>query len=137
MIHFIYEDKRWDRRLEPLAERAYVAAGMDGEVSLLLAGDVLVAKYNLEYRGKDCATNVLSFETGDRELPGDIILSYDTLSREAMEQGVAFEAHFAHLLLHGLLHLMGHDHQVEAEAEKMEAKEIEILEKLGFGNPYI
>jgi probable rRNA maturation factor len=91
---------------------------------------------NKSYRGKDKATNVLSFINDDEPL-GDIILAYETIEREAIEQEKSFRDHTIHLIIHGILHLMGHDHEVPEEAAKMEAKEIKILKKLGIENPYL
>lgn len=107
----------------------------DGEVSIVLADNDFVQTLNRDYRGKDRPTNVLSFPQ-DAPLLGDIILALETLEREANEQSKAFNDHFTHLLVHGLLHLLGHDHIEEAEAEVMEALEIEILDALGIKNPY-
>ena len=136
-LHFIYSGGKWNDFFASLAERAAKAAGAIGEISVLLADDETIRSYNREWRGIDEPTNVLSFETGDKALPGDIIVSYDTLEREAKERGIPLEAHFAHLFLHGLLHLAGHDHMADADAEKMEAREAEILAELGYENPYI
>ena len=101
---------------------------------------------NLEYRGKNYPTNVLSFPfevpphiTEEMEFPllGDLVICAQVVNREALEQNKTFEAHWAHMLLHGCLHLLGYDHIEDIEAEQMEAIEIEILEKIGFPNPYI
>jgi probable rRNA maturation factor len=95
---------------------------------------------NRDYRGKDYATNVLTFAYTEDEnaevTQGDIILCTDVLQREAAEQKKTVEAHTAHLIVHGVLHAQGYDHEDEEEAEEMEALEIEILEALGFSNPY-
>ena len=101
---------------------------------------------NLEYRGKNYPTNVLSFPfevpphiTEEMEFPllGDLVICAQVVNREALEQNKTFEAHWAHMLLHGCLHLLGYDHIEDIEAEQMEAIEIEILQKIGFPNPYI
>lgn len=95
---------------------------------------------NREYRSKDYATNVLTFaytEDPDAELTqADIVLCTDVLQREALEQHKSVADHAAHLVVHGVLHAQGYDHESDAEAEEMEALEIEILTKLGMGNPY-
>jgi len=95
---------------------------------------------NREYRGKDYATNVLTFAyTEDEEsevTQADIILCTDVLQREAAEQKKSVEAHAAHLVVHGVLHAQGYDHESDEEAAEMEALEIEILESLGEANPY-
>ena len=96
---------------------------------------------NRDWRGKDNATNVLSFPAdtpavdGLRVL-GDVVLCAPVVQREAVEQGKSAEAHWAHLVIHGVLHLLGFDHTDGSAAEKMEAREVELLAALGFGNPY-
>jgi probable rRNA maturation factor len=111
------------------------------EVAVILAGDGLVRRLNRTYRHSDRSTNVLSFPPpslpqGGEAVLGDIVLAYQTVSREAAEQGKAFAAHAAHLIVHGLLHLLGYDHQRTAAAELMEALEIRILARLGVPDPY-
>ncbi len=93
---------------------------------------------NRDYRGKDYATNVLSFPyASGPTLSGDLVLCLPVLEREAREQGKAPEAHCAHLIVHGMLHLQGHDHETgRADAERMEALEREILADLGYPDPY-
>ena len=106
------------------------------EINIVLSRDDEVAAYNSAYRGKDAATNILSFATGDALLLGDMILAYDTLLREAGEQGKTFEAHYVHLVVHGTLHLLGFDHIRPRDAKVMEALEVAVLGRLGYGNPY-
>ncbi|MEE4316414.1 MAG: rRNA maturation RNase YbeY [Erythrobacter sp.] len=142
---------------EALAERAAVAAG-EGEpllanhrllVSLLFTSDEEVHGLNREWRGRDKPTNVLSFPMLERSelaglaadgppaMLGDIALAHETCAREAQEKGVSLEAHAAHLIVHGLLHLAGHDHvESDAQAEEMEALETAILAKMGIADPY-
>ena len=96
---------------------------------------------NLRYRGKDSATNVLSFPADvpaevDLPLLGDIVLCAPLVADEAGPRGKPVEAHWAHLTVHGVLHLLGHDHQDAHDAEAMEGLEIRILESLGIGDPY-
>ena len=95
---------------------------------------------NRDYRGKDYATNVLTFAyTEDEEADttqGDIILCTDVLVREAQEQNISLEAHAAHLVVHGVLHAQGYDHETDGEAAEMEGLETEILGSLGFSDPY-
>lgn len=118
-------------------------------VSLLLADDAEVHVLNREWRGKDKPTNVLSFPMLERdelldlafdgppELLGDIALALETCAREADEKGVALEAHAVHLIVHGLLHLAGLDHELsEDDARAMEALEIKALALLGIADPY-
>jgi probable rRNA maturation factor len=92
---------------------------------------------NLSWRGRDYATNVLSFpyET-EPVLMGDLVLCWPVVQKEAAEQGKSVEAHAAHMVVHGLLHLCGHDHEEDAQAEEMEAIEREVLARLGYADPY-
>ena len=134
------------------------------EVGALLAGDDRIRDLNLQFRGKDAPTNVLSFPSGDdaatmesgsiesgkiepgkiepgmtdaaRLAPGEIAIAYETLCREAAQETKSVGDHLTHLWVHGLLHLMGHDHQVDDEADLMEAGEIRVLARLGIANPY-
>lgn len=93
---------------------------------------------NAAYRGKDYATNVLTFPLTDEPvLMGDIVICAPVVTREAVEQGKALLAHYAHMTVHGVLHLHGYDHEVEAQAELMEAMEVATLRALGFDNPYV
>ena len=124
-----------------LAARAVAAAAdqldgpREGELSLVLSDDAQVQVLNRDYRGKDKATNVLSFpQTGP--LLGDIVVARETVAREALDKDVSFEAHTAHLIIHGWLHLQGFDHETDATAEEMEAIEIAALATLGIDNPY-
>ena len=116
-------------------------AGMTVEISIVLADDNFVQNLNKTYRGKNKPTNVLSFpqdpEPGAGEINlGDVILAYQTVKKEAQSQGKSFMDHTSHLLVHGILHLLGHDHEKDEEAEEMESLETLILEKIGIKNPY-
>ena len=119
------------------------------ELSVKLSDDAEVQGLNASFRGKDKPTNVLSFpmiqpdlieaisNTDDGEvLLGDIILAHETCAREAQERGVSLESHTTHLIIHGTLHLIGHDHENDADAEAMEVLEIRALETLGIADPY-
>lgn len=111
------------------------------ELSILLTDDAEQHALNREWRGKDSSTNVLSFPQIEPFGPvvgllGDITLARETLSREAEEQGVTFEAHFTHLVVHGFLHILGYDHLTDAEALQMESLETQILAVLGIDDPY-
>jgi probable rRNA maturation factor len=115
------------------------------EISILLANDDLIHILNREYRGKDNPTNILTFaamDSGEEPMGpntvslGDVILSYQTIDREAREQGRFLQDHVTHLVVHGTLHLLGYDHIDDNEANNMESLEIRILEKLGVQNPY-
>jgi probable rRNA maturation factor len=120
------------------------------EISVRLTSDEEVHALNRQYRGKDKPTNVLSFpmvqpdlietvsQKGDdgELLLGDIVLAHGVCAREADEKGVTLDAHAAHLIVHGLLHLLGYDHQGSAEAEHMESLEGDIMARLGLHDPY-
>jgi probable rRNA maturation factor len=113
------------------------------ELSLVFSDDATVKSLNAQWRGKDTATNVLSFpafplKPGDKLPPllGDVILAFETVAREAAEEAKPFEHHVSHLILHGLLHLLGYDHETDAQAEEMEALECKILTKLAIPDPY-
>ena len=118
-------------------------------INLSLSNDKEVHRLNKEFRGMDKPTNVLSFANIDapdfeEELAssddtlelGDIIIALETLEREAKEQNISLHDHLSHLLVHGLLHLLGYDHQEDDEAEHMESLEIKILQQLNIKNPY-
>ena len=110
------------------------------ELSLRVANAAEGRKLNAGFRGKDYATNVLTFvyhEPKAKNLEGDIVLCAQVVAREAREQGKTLEAHYAHLTVHGALHLAGMDHESARGAKVMEASEIAILEKLGYANPYL
>ena len=97
---------------------------------------------NREYRGKDYPTNVLSFpfevpEGIELPLLGDLVICRQVMEREAKEQQISLSSHWAHLAVHGTLHLLGYDHIEEAEAEEMEGLETQIMQKLGFEDPYL
>ncbi|HEX5998556.1 MAG TPA: rRNA maturation RNase YbeY [Hyphomicrobiaceae bacterium] len=106
------------------------------EACVVLGDDNLLRTLNREYRGKDAPTNVLSFPFDDPRQLGDIVLAVETLRREADAQGIAPVHHLQHLVVHGLLHLSGFDHETDAEAEVMEGLEVEILASLGIPDPY-
>ena len=111
------------------------------EVSIRLVGNDEMTALNRDYRGKDKTTNVLSFPADLPEelglpLLGDIVVCADVVAREAAEQGKASEAHWAHMIVHGMLHLLGYDHIEDAEAEEMETLETSILLGLHYPAPY-
>ena len=155
MIAVEVEDPSWREALpeiETLTERAAQAALQEaqGEIVVLLADDEAVRALNAEFRGKDAPTNVLSFpmfqadlldaiaNTDDGEvLLGDIVLARETCAREAADKGVAVADHATHLIVHGTLHLLGHDHIDDAEAEAMEDIERAVLATLGIADPYL
>jgi probable rRNA maturation factor len=114
------------------------ACAIPAELTVRFVGDDEGRNLNRDYRGKDYATNVLSFPyASGATLSGDLVLCLPVLEREAREQGKSLEAHCAHLIVHGMLHLQGHDHETgRADAERMEALEREILADLGYPDPY-
>jgi probable rRNA maturation factor len=107
-------------------------------VTVLLTDDRRLRALNAFFRGKDKATNVLSFSPGrdDAGYLGDIALAFGVVAKEARSQRKALAGHAAHLAIHGVLHLLGYDHENANEAERMEALEIALLEQLGIGDPY-
>ncbi|NKX43228.1 rRNA maturation RNase YbeY [Roseicyclus persicicus] len=163
-IDILFEDDGWDEAgVTALAEAACTAAlaelGLDPArfaVSILAAGDDRIAGLNAEFRGKPVPTNVLSWPAEERgaetpgampDLPdpdadgppeelGDIALAQGVLAREAAEAGKPFDHHLAHLMVHGLLHLLGFDHIDDADAALMEGLETRILARLGVPDPY-
>ncbi len=134
------------------ARRAFTAATQAGwrgsrvahEVSFMLTDDRRMRELNRAYRGKDKPTNVLSFAALDDERPapgmpwllGDVVLASGVIAREAKDQAKTLEQHLSHMAVHGMLHLLGYDHDDHADAEAMEALEIAALAKLGIANPY-
>ncbi|MCK5725995.1 MAG: rRNA maturation RNase YbeY [Thiotrichaceae bacterium] len=112
-------------------------------INIEIVDKALARSLNLQYREKDYATNVLSFpfEAPPIEMPiehlGDLVLCADVVDTEAQQQKVSVENHWAHLLIHGILHLQGYDHIEDNEAQAMESLEIKILEKLNIKNPYL
>jgi len=112
------------------------ATGVDGAVTVRYVGETESRRLNREFRGKDYATNVLSFPYSARPLEGDLVICAAIVAREAKEQRKAVRAHHAHMLVHGLLHLAGLDHEHEREAARMEGRERRILAQLGFADPY-
>ncbi len=162
-LDIVEQDPRWaDLDLSQHAERAITQAllhlGIDpesAEVTVLGCDDARIADLNADFRGKPAPTNVLSWPAeergaardGDNPLPlkadfdgmlelGDIAISYDTCQTEARTAHKRMQDHVAHLIVHGLLHLLGYDHERDADATLMERIEVEILGKMGLDNPY-
>ena len=117
---------------------AALAPREEGSVTVLLADDEAIRELNRAWRGQDKPTNVLSFPAVASAAPhlGDVALAYETCAREAAEQGKPLKHHLAHLVAHGVLHLLGWDHQTDAEADRMEAIERDILARIGVPDPY-
>ena len=120
------------------ALRKWAAAVLpaDAQVTVRFVAEAEGRRLNREWRGKDYATNVLSFPYTRKPLAGDLVICAPVVAREAKAQAKTSEAHYAHLLVHGCLHLMGMDHERGADAGAMERKEKRILRALGFPNPY-
>lgn len=144
-INIHINEKGWKRSVVDLNERSFnvVAAVMKkvkgakkGEIALVFTNDAEIREINHQFRSKNKATNVLSFPSDEVGEVGDVILALETIKREAKEQGKAIAAHTTHMLVHGVLHLLGHDHVQERDAQNMEALEISILKSLGIANPY-
>jgi probable rRNA maturation factor len=131
----------------PVAKKL-ITSGVEPEISVVLANDDLIHTLNREYRDKDNPTNVLSFAMldGDNgwEAPnhpgpcvlGDLVLAFETVKRESEAESKSFDDHFMHLVIHGMLHLLGYDHIEDREAEVMESIEIQILKDMNIKNPY-
>jgi probable rRNA maturation factor len=113
------------------------------ELSIVLGDDALIQALNRQWRGQDKPTNILSFPAmpempppGAPRLLGDIVLAFETLAAESTAQGKPLEDHLRHLVVHGVLHLLGFDHEAAAEAERMEALEVAVLAGFGVADPY-
>ncbi|MEZ0121149.1 MAG: rRNA maturation RNase YbeY [Candidatus Reddybacter sp.] len=132
---------------EPPSIRLWIGSALgaqkpEAEISVRIVSAAESAELNLRYRGKEGPTNVLSFladipDFVESDLLGDIVICATIVRKEANEQHKTLEAHWAHMLVHGTLHLLGHDHIDETEAETMEALETTILDKLNFPPPYL
>ncbi|CAN1485039.1 COG0319 Predicted metal-dependent hydrolase [Methylophilaceae bacterium] len=125
-------------KLSEFRQWAKATINVDTEVTIRLVDEEEGRHLNKTYRGKDYATNVLTFPlTEAPHLIGDIVICSSVVKSEAVGQNKPLEAHYAHLTVHGLLHLQGYDHEIEAQAELMESIETAIITKLGYANPYL
>ncbi len=118
--------RRWARAAAPAGATA----------TLRVVGAAEGRRLNRAFRGKDHATDVLTFVYAEAPPQGDIVLCHPVLARAARERGIALDAHYAHLVVHGMMHLQGHDHERDAEATRMERAEARVLASLGFADPY-
>lgn len=144
MIEIEVEAEAWTVALPDagaVVERAAQASlgTVEGDIVVLLTDDDAVRELNGRFRDKDRPTNVLSFPAPENAFPhlGDIVLAYGVCATEAEAQGKTLADHLSHLVVHGVLHLLGRDHEDDAEAEEMEAEEREILAQIGVADPYI
>ena len=150
-IDIMIEAGNWrdENALEGLVRKSVEAAWSNlglksaaSELSVVFTDDASIQTLNAEWRGKDKPTNVLSWPAADPDdlvrSPhcGDIAVAYETLAREAVEEGKTVADHLTHLVVHGVLHLLGYDHETDDEAEEMETLETEILAGLGVADPY-
>jgi len=156
-IDFADPSPLWRERLPEVEEICAAAAraalagcGLaEGELAIALSDDASVRSLNRDWRGQDKPTNVLSFpqslpaavsrsgrDEGPPRLLGDVVLAFETVAREAAEQGKTLPDHLRHLVVHGVLHLVGYDHEGEADAERMERLEAAVLARLGVADPY-
>jgi probable rRNA maturation factor len=149
-VEVVRHDEAWeetgltDEVLTRAAQAAFEAAPPQWQgsyqVAISLSGDEAVRVLNLTWRGKDAPTNVLSFpaedEIAEPGFLGDVVLAYGTVLKEARERNIALQEHVSHLVVHGLLHLLGFDHADDAEAEQMESIERKALATLGIADPY-
>lgn len=145
MIEVEIEDDGWRAALaeagtlaEAAAQAALSAGRADGDLVILLTDDEAVRELNARFRGRDAATNVLSFPAGEGAGAhlGDLALALGVCVREAEAQNKPLAHHLSHLVVHGVLHLLGRDHEIDAEADAMEGEERAILAGLGVPDPY-
>ena len=144
MIEIEVEDAAWTAALpdvEAVVERAALAAlgKTEGDVVILLTDDAAIHDLNVRFRDKDKPTNVLSFPAAESAFPhlGDVVLAHAYCAAEATAQGKTLSDHLSHLVVHGILHLLGYDHMEDDEAEEMEGEERVILSGLGIADPYL
>jgi probable rRNA maturation factor len=143
LVEIVVEAGGWTKAHEDIVARAALTA-LDGReeatLAVLLTDDAAIQALNRRFRGKDKPTNVLSFPAasiaGNQGLLGDIAIAFETLANEAAADGKSFEAHLSHLAVHGVLHLLGEDHETPEEAERMEERERFVLARLGIADPY-
>ncbi|MFZ7108832.1 rRNA maturation RNase YbeY [Avibacterium avium] len=131
-----------EQQFQQWATAAVQAENLQPEITIRVVDEAEIQSLNATYRGKDYPTNVLSFpfecpEEVELPLLGDLVICRQVVEREAQEQGKPLMAHWAHMVVHGCLHLLGYDHIEDAEAEEMESLETEIMQDLGFADPYL
>ena len=134
--------RRWARAAYASAARATPARGIRPRICIRIVGSAESRRLNRVFRGRDAPTNVLSFPASAQERAfdgalGDLAICAAVVAQEARVQGKALAAHWAHMVVHGVLHLLGHDHRLDREARRMERLEVEILQSFGYQNPYL
>ena len=140
-ITLVVEDEGWrshrglQARLKQAAEAARKAARLKGDITILLSGDRKLRVLNRDFRAKDKPTNVLSFPGADG-YAGDIAIAYGVTAKEAKDTDKKLIDHATHLVVHGVLHLAGYDHERPKDAKVMEPLEVKILARLGIADPY-
>ncbi len=140
----IIEDENWRTcgDLDAICERAFAAATeqlpIEGVIAVLLTDNDALHALNAQFRGKDKPTDILSFAADEMARPqiGDLALAHGVAAKDAATRDIPLADHLTHLLIHGYLHVLGHDHEDPAEAAEMEALEINALASLGLPNPY-
>jgi probable rRNA maturation factor len=141
-IQLLVEDPAWrahrglQARLVSAAEAAARAGKLRGDFTVLLAGDARLKQLNRTFRGKNRPTNVLSFPSDAKGYHGDIAIAHGVTAAEAKAAGKKFADHASHLVVHGVLHLAGYDHETERDARRMEPLEVKILAMIGIADPY-
>ncbi len=152
ILSIAVEDSSWEEipALEELIQKAVNASlanaqarHANSEAAFLFTDDAAMAALNGKWRGKPSPTNVLSFPARNAPVPegelkplGDVVLAWGVVSREALEQGKTLPQHATHLIVHGFLHLLGHDHETDEEAASMQGLETQIMKGLGFPDPH-
>ncbi|HEY5346735.1 MAG TPA: rRNA maturation RNase YbeY [Rhizomicrobium sp.] len=141
-ITLVIEEEKWravrglQARLKRAAALALSSARRKGALTILLSNDKKLKALNRDFRGKDKPTNVLSFPADAGDYLGDVAIAYGVTSKEARASGKKLIDHATHLAVHGVLHLIGHDHETRRDAKIMEPLEVRILGKLGIADPY-
>jgi probable rRNA maturation factor len=142
-ITLVVEDPKWrehrglQARLKAAADAARRSAKLRGDFTILLADNKRLKALNRDFRAKDKPTNVLSFPADQDGYRGDIAIAYGVTSAEAKAEKKTFADHAAHLVVHGVLHLAGYDHERPKDAKVMEPLEVKILKRLGIADPYL